>query len=446
MDRRASGKALARPSTAIPVVPACAASNGSGASQTGVATLTVTVSLLVVALLAALVVGRVGLWEQQQAATDTRSKEVYAAAVGGLEYAINRLESVVRASHALSTPDVLLDAERWEAGFFGAGARLVVNADTNSDWLPGGTVLLAEEGHVLYPVAMTADGYEYEWVYTALTPLDVPGEPAPMMFEVAVTARAVDDSHVQKTVGVDVVAGFLPLFPWSAEPFYAPPLVVEDCITGEVQGEPAISLGEGPALATTQGAGVALADCLPTAGFDECVMGPTDPGMACAPLDVGRLGLAQPAGTLWSTVFGEIGRDELKAVAERYPDRLLWIDGDASYAGWSEGEWQQNVGTPQHPVILFFDKSVGCPSITGHVQVHGVVYFEDDGCEAHHWENGVLHGTLALSGGLQALGGSVQLMATELDFSAELDDPRFGWTHALHYFPVPGSWRDFGFH
>lgn len=413
-------------------------------AQEGVATLSITVILLVVALLAALIVGRVGVWEQQQAATDARSKEVYAAAVGGLEYAVNHLESLVRESHAVSAPHVFLDPQRWEAGFFGAGARLVVDAVTNSDWLPGGTALLADEEQPLYPIAMTADGYEYEWVYTALTPLDAPDEASPMMIEVAVTARAVGDSHVQKTVGMDVVVGFLPLFPWSEGLFYAPPLVVEDCISGEVEGHAAISLTDGPALATTQGGGP-LPGCLPTAGFFECVPGQVNPEAACSPLTPARLGVSQPAGSLWSTVFGDIGRNDLKAVAERYPDRLLWVDDDASYAGWSAGEWQQNAGTVHSPVILFFDKSVGCPPITGHVQVHGIVYFEDDGCETHHWESGALHGTLALSGGLNDLGGNVQLMATEIDFSGDLADPRFGWTHALHYFPVPGSWRDFGF-
>lgn len=414
--------------------------------QAGVAVLSITVILLVVALLAALVVGRVGLWEQHQAGTDARSKEVYAAAVGGLEYAVNWLESLARDSHALSDPQVLLHPHRWEEGFFGIGARLVVNANINDDWLPEGIVQLADEEHELYPVAMTADGYEYEWIYTALTPLDNPELPA-LMIEVAVTARATGDSHVQKTVGVDVVLGFSPLFPWPEDTFYAPPLVVEECITGDVQGQTAITSTGGPALATTLGGeGASLVDCLPPTGFFECVPGQLNPPSSpCSPLPSAQVGLSQPAGTLWSTVFGSISRSELKAVADRYPERVLWVDDDTSHLGWSDGQWQHSVGAAHDPVVLFFDKSVGCPVIGGHVQVHGIVYFENDDCEAHRWGGGALHGTLAIAGELRDLEAGVALLATELDFSGGLADPRFGWTYRLHYFPVPGSWRDFGF-
>lgn len=411
--------------------------------QAGVAILTTTVLLLAVALLAVLVVGRAGLWEQQLAGADARSKEVHAAANGGLEYALNRLEQMMRESRALSDPGVFLDPSRWENGFFGAGARLVVNAQSNSDWLPDGMMLAGEES-VLYPVAMSADRYEYEWVYTALTPLDAPTVAAPMMIEVAVTARAMGDSHVRKTVGMDVALGFSPLFPWSDTAFYAPPLVVEGCITGALQGQVAILLADGPAVATTQASdGSAPAGCLSSENISGCF--PGSPLSGCLVLTPDQTGFVQPAGTLWATIFGDISRSELRAVAERHPDRLLWIDHDGTHPGWDGHQWHQDVATPQNPAILFFDKSVGCPAISGHVQIYGIVYFEDDSCEAHQWSGGALHGTLAIAGDLRDLVGSVSLIAAELDFSGAPEDPRFGWTYRLHYFPVSGSWRDFGF-
>lgn len=418
----------------------------AGRVEAGVATLGVTVVLLMMALLAALVVGRVGLWEQQRTGTDVRSKEVYAAAAGGLEYAVNWLERLARDSHISSDSQLLLNPDRWEEGFLGAGARLLINAHRNADWLPAGTVQLADAEHELYPTAMTADEYEYEWAYTALTPLDDPSLQA-LVIEVAVTARALGDTHIQKTVGVDVVMGFSPLFPWSGDVFSAPPLIVEACISGDVNGLPEITLSGSPALATTlMESDTSLPDCLPAAGFIECVQSQLGgPPSSCSPLSPAQVGLSQPAGSLWSTLFGDITRSELKAVADRHPDRVLWVNEELSHPGWSGDQWQLSVGDAQDPVILFFDHSVGCPPISGHVQVHGIVYFENPDCEMHRWESGALHGTLAVAGTLHNLEASVGLLAADLDFASDLLDPRFSWTYRLHYFAIPGSWRDFGF-
>ena len=60
-----------------------------GSLQKGVAILAITILLLLVATLGTLMVGRVGLFEQKMVGTDVRSKEVYSAAIGGLEYGVN---------------------------------------------------------------------------------------------------------------------------------------------------------------------------------------------------------------------------------------------------------------------------------------------------------------------------------------------------------------------
>lgn len=416
-------------------------------AQRGAATLTITVVLLLVATLSALMAAQVGLMEQRLSGTDIRRTEVYAAATGGLEYALNRLERLMRESRSQQTAEIFLDPTRWEAGYFGEGARLVISADSNSDWLPAGTVAVADEERSFYPLPMVADAYQYEVVYTALTPMDDPEGATPIVIDVVVTARASADSHVQKTVGVAVTLGFSPLFPWSDGNFYTPPVVLEGCITGLIQGQPGVFPGSGLAVATTQGlaAGVAINDCLTADQLKECSAGHAGSHHSCPSLSQTSLGVAQPQGSLWNTIFGPISRAELKDVAARYPNRLLWVDQSFTHPGWSGDQWHLDVGTSQQPVILFFADAVGCPALSGSVHIHGVIYFENAECGVHGWGDGIIHGTVAVAGDLDNLNGNSRVMATEMGFTADVDDRRFGWTYRFHYAEVPGSWRDFGF-
>lgn len=415
--------------------------------QGGVATLAITVILLVVATLTVLFAGRVGLVEQRLSGVDVRSKEVHAAAVGGLEYAVNLLERLARDSQFNPVDPVFLDPSRWEDGPFGEGARLVVSADSNSDWLPSGTISTAHGERIFYPVSMVADAYEYEMVYTLLTPMDDPDGITPIVIEVAVTARATHDSHVRKTVGVGVALGFSRLFSWSDGVFDAPPIVVEGCITGTIDGQIGVFPGSGPAVATTLGlsGGATLADCLPAGELKECPAGHAGSHSLCPLVAESSLGVAYPEGSLWSTVFGDISRAELRKVADNHPDRMLWVDQDFSHTGWNGSHWHHDVGTAQNPVILFFDESVGCPVLNGGVHIHGIVYFENADCSAHGWGEGVIHGTVAVSGELGSLDANARVVAAAMDFTGGLDDPRFGWTYRLHYAEIPGTWRDFGF-
>src|SRR5690606_33468469 len=205
------------------------------ARESGVAILAITIILLLVATIGTMMVGRVGLFEQKLTGTDVRSKEVYAAANRGLEYGVLWLKK---------------------------------NKDAPS--------INFEDLPPLDSTVMGVDTYDHDIEY--FVKADAEGEYGrPVVIRVLSKATAQQDSHVSKTVYVDVMLGSRPLF-WTGDPEEAnvldgPPIMIEGCTTpGAVTGSPNVvyNYGEGVAIGTTAGTanGVAMEDCIDAADID----------------------------------------------------------------------------------------------------------------------------------------------------------------------------------
>ena len=352
--------------------------------QRGAAALLVTTLLVVIGGLSALVVNEAMVAEQKITGSNLRNKEAYAAAISGLDYAVEWLENT--------------------------GAAGITWSATTA----GGTAQPAD----LPDSAEGVDSYDHILSYELLTDLDVD----PKLMRVTSTARALADSHVQKTVSVIVIRAAL----LSGTAYKGPPLLVEDCvsnITGTPDIEPRGS--SNLAIGTVNG----TTACLDPGHFELN-------GGDAAELDA-------PASDLFSTVFG-VGRDEsdIQSWAAANPASIIYVDSSYSATGlysFNGNKWGVSLGSATSDVILYFDDSVGCPKINGGggVEIYGLVYFEQEDCSSQGWGAATIYGTVAFSGDLTKFTANTELIGDDLD-SFGGDDSTFSVVSI-----VPGSWRDF---
>lgn len=350
--------------------------------QRGAAALLVTTLLVVIGGLSAWVVNEAMVAEQKITGSNLRNKEVYAGAIGGLDYAIEWLENTGVAGIT------------WSATTAGGTAQPPALANS----------------------AEGIDSYTHALSYELLTDLSAD----PKLMRVTSIATAVADSHVQKTVSVIVIRSSL----ISGTTYNGPPLLVEDCVSA-VTGTPNIvpRSSSNLAIGTVNGTSA----CLDPGHFD---------------LNGGTVGSLAAAGVdLFSTVFG-VGRDEsdIQSWAAGNPANIIYVDSSYSGTGlygFNGNNWGTNVGSANSNVILYFDDSVGCPKLNGGVVIYGLVYFEQADCSSQGWGGAEVHGTVAFSGDLTKFTANPELIGDPLD-SLGGDDSTFAVVSV-----VPGSWRDF---
>lgn len=408
-------------------------------SQAGVAILAITIILLLVVTIGTMMVGRVGLFEQKQTGVDVRSKEVYSAAVGGLEYGVKWYE------------------DNMNTISFGEDAAI------------GDTVTLADD-ELPEPAELNVDTYTHQIVYTLKS--DTTDEyGVPVVIEVASTATAANDSHVSKTVRVDVMLGKIALInSEGGEVLDGPPIMIEGCTTdGAVTGSPNVvyNYGVGVAIGTTNGTagGATMEECIQAEDInvhldlcdinndpDSCSN--SDAVSAEEALDAGvefRDALEEPQ-SLWTTIFGAgVTLSDLKDMEQRYPEFIYIVDSSYPHydeqPDWNGNTWHDNSGTADEPVIIYFDPSVGCPPINGSTTVHGLVYYAESDCGNQGWGGGTVFGTVAKSGDLQSFNANATIVSTSLDFGHfgvgdETNIPT-GEGGVNKFAEVPGTWRDF---
>ncbi len=363
--------------------------------QTGMATLLVTIVLLLVSMLSALAVSRSAFFEQKASGSDLRNKEVYAAAQSGIDYGIYWLEG---------------HQEVWDNVLAGGTATPLPMNDTTQ--------------------GATQDDYIHNITYTLMT--DVSADPE--VIRVTSTATATSDSQVTKTIQVYVMqSSFL-----TSSIVNGPPLLVEDCIPpGASTGTPDIHPGGGVAIGTTQG----TVDCLTDGHFESF-----DENGASQPLVKEA---ATNSTLLWDSVFGSaMTETDFQALANRFPERFIYVDGSYSSDGhysYNGSNWHTDVGSAatdasgnyNDQVILYFDESAGCPKINGSTTIYGLVYYETANCSAQGWGGGTVYGTVAIDGDLDKFNANADLIAVDLD--------TFGGGNGLVTVLaiIPGSWKDF---
>ncbi len=386
----------------------------TGQKERGAATLVATLILVVIASLGALAVGKAAYTEQKLSGIDLRSKEVYAAAVGGLEYGKKELQRVYADTSSLE-----LAWTNTAAGAYAAAGETAPPLAVFTAAGGGGDIV---EG---------ADNYTPAITYTLITAEDAD----PAIIEIAATATAVGDTHVTKRVVVRMLVSTL----GSASTPTAPPLLVENCIpAGSITGTPDIYSGS-VAIGTING----TESCIDTGHFDL-----VNGGSIGTPLEQG-------ATELFSSLFGGLTEEQFKELAALNPAKFMYVD--ASYNGsaqetsanshwgvggqgvWNGNAWHGDVGSSgsNDQVVLYFDSSAGCPPINGSTTVYGLVYYETEDCDNPGGGGGVIYGTMAFEGNLEQFNANTELHGYDL-FNPPPGTPG---TSSITF--LPGSWKDF---
>ncbi|KJS10042.1 MAG: hypothetical protein VR73_00085 [Gammaproteobacteria bacterium BRH_c0] len=397
------------------------------ARQGGVAILAITVILLIVTTIATLMVARVGLFEQKVVGTDVRSKEVYSVAIGGLEEGVNWIED-----NAIGDIWDLTDADAC-----GAGATA--------------------DAPALEDTVLNTNAYERDVTYVAITCLDPDYDEAPLIIQVISEAKGAEggDSHVSKTVYVEVMrgrqAGIGGSAPGGPMALNGPPIMTENCMSGNVSASAEVQPNGGIAIGTTSG----TVGCLDHDKLD---------------LGGGTKVALNPSSSLWNAIFGpHVTKADLKQLYmadrakadadEGYQRRIIYVDSSTFDYHKSEGcangqlsnfSWHCNEGSEDLPVVLFFESATDCPSINGGNTVYGLVYFEKTECDNNGMGNGTVYGTVAKAGDMTKLTGSFTIIGESLEFGGGGDEGQgSGPTgpddpfEIIRFAEIPGSWADF---
>ncbi|MFT5482279.1 MAG: hypothetical protein ACI9GW_000928 [Halieaceae bacterium] len=369
--------------------------------QRGMVTLLVSLLLLTIASLATLAVGKAVYFEQKLTGSILRSKEVQSAATHGMEYAMDYLQS---------------------------GNTITWSPDSSAG--STATIPLGTTSHGQSDTG--TDSYTHSIMLTNLT--DAGGV---TVVQLASTATGVIDSHVSRTVTVNLVmTGIL-----SARGGDAPPIVVQGCMSN-VTGNPDLYPSAGqPAIASlscssTCPAPDGVSGCIDTGNFSA-----TDSnGNALVPVPVSNINTTDG---LWATIFG-ISRAQFSALAVSHPATFIEVSAGYESTGYyssayNGNKWSTDTGTVSAPVIMVFEATEGCPKINGGTDIVGVVFFEQASCSTQGWGSGTITGTVAITGDMVKHTANAELRQFPMA-------PFFGGggAGAFNYVSIiPGSWRDF---
>jgi hypothetical protein len=143
---------------------------------------------------------------------------------------------------------------------------------------------------------------------------------------------------------------------------------------------------------------------------------------------------------LWSIMFS-VDRDTFTAMAEAQAtlpaqERTYRIVENGDLIA---GRWAQSVGTPAHPVALYFPAEAGCPGFAPGVQIYGVVFIDADCNQPIASQTFELHGSLMINGTLNTSGALLRLNHIQV---ADARQTRLRFP-VLRSITVPGSWSDF---
>ena len=377
-------------------------------AQQGAALLSITAILLVVASMGALTMSRVGQVEQRIAGNDVRTKEVYSAALGGLEYGAAWLED---------------------------NFPTLVWSDADADGV-------SEAGDTAFPTAlgnltMNADVYARTITYTLRTEVNPVNVSMPRIIDITATATATGDTHVTKTVYTSVMLASTNFFSPDSEDgmgFAGPPIVIENCI-GDITGTPDAFPLNGVSIGSTLGEANDV--CMPPGHLN---------------MNGGDRQALLPKQSLWETIFGaDTNEADIKLMQGLMPLNVMFIDAGYPYHPSQPTfgtQWHTDVGTSTAPVILYIaaGHADSCLKINGSTVIYGLVYYADPGCSSSGFGGGEIHGTLAKTGDMTKLNSNTELIGTDLDFGG---DSGGGGTSidigvtAPQFTEIPGSWRDF---
>ena len=82
-------------------------------------------------------------------------------------------------------------------------------------------------------------------------------------------------------------------------------------------------------------------------------------------------------------------------------ERRYWWASPGDLRG---GHWILSLGTPQRPAVIVFPASLGCPPLADGTRIHGILFVDGDCGTSPPWGSVQIHGTLAVAGNAPAVG------------------------------------------
>ena len=404
---------------------------GYGRRQRGAAALIATLILAIIAALSVLVVNTATVKEQQLSGNDIRSKEVYAAAVGAMEFGAKQLQDIYL--KRVDPPPAWSDWSVKAGGWGQAGATATAAPFANA----------VDATNTIY---QGADNYTTSVTYELLTNEDA----NPAVVEITATAVAQGDSHVQKIIRQK----FLIAEVGTVALTDGPPLVIENCITDTgIVGGPDIS-SDGLHIGSVRVSGPpgTIDACLDPGHFD----GFDENGNPKA-VETGGLDGSTAGADLFQILFG-MDTGTFKALARVNPEYYIYVDASyngssreaAANAKWggdmfNSNTWHGNVGSNStnadgeydDTVILYFDSSVDCPPINGTTTVYGIVFYDTTNCTDPGGGGGIIYGTLAFTGNLEHFNANTEIHGVSIANHGETEKA----DRVVHI--LPQTWRDF---
>ena len=408
--------------------------------QRGVATLFVSVIILVIMTIIVIYATRVGLQEQRISANDVRYKEAFAIADGGLDYStqlfasdFKRLYDGTDATTSTTTLATILTNSAVSSQALGGGSFTVTATDT-------GSVVGSIPIYTFQSVGTGADGTATASIQRQVTMAYVFG-------------GAVPDVPVVVAGAVGTGGNFNVV----ANP------------NGGGEGVPVSVWSDGDISTSSSSATCHLefydgnnAQCSNPSGNTENITRGTNPATADATFNPDKPDLL-PNDTnfpsdLFNFVFGLPRSDYMLKKSEAEVNGQLVSDcsdivaagttaGDNFALWWVEGDCSINggtLGTESSPIILVVEDSEF--GAGGNSQINGIVYlFDSDIADATEAPSASMNGTTEIQGsfisdvGGAAMSGSYSVVYNPglIDAFSAANGNNFSFTY------VPASWRDF---
>ena len=418
----------------------------SVSKQRGMATLAVSLILLLSLTVVGVTLSQSGVFQQRISGNDYRAKGVGNAAEAGLDYAINYLESnppdwTAYSSVTMPAAAVTITLPTHYAIDSGIGSGSGTTADYNFS-----------------NPNTSASGVAYQVVSVQPKLVKVTAQ-AWLSANSTVTAKV--SEYVTDTSDLTNLMHIT-----------APPLVMKGCLGSDISGNPKLITHIVPStgILTTDAAYKAAEqlgeNCLETSphgssGFN--LLCTASNGQKCTDPSPSHSGTYTDA---WTYYFPTITRTEMQSLSaaqanavasgtmnENYsdcssadpsaPKRTIYYLTKDYFA--KNGKWQTNVGCSKYPVILVFAADPSdptydpCNKINGGPTIYGVVFI-DGTCpneDAKGWGGTQIYGSLGINGNLNSFSSTAQISMLGTSSSTSVTTGLPG-----AYAPVPGPWKD----
>lgn len=366
-------------------------------TQRGIATLTITVMLLMLLGIGALTISKMSVMEQRIVSNELRAQEAHEAAKAGLEWV---------AAYLSITP---IPETLWASG--------ATQTYTGSGVIP--PVLTYSTGDFATTVVLTRQASYPDFIRVIATATSA--------------ATSVDSTAI--TASVSGTLTTRPATPPGQTA--APPILLSGCITTPPTGTPDVYSNGGIAVATLSSADTAT--CLPTGHLQS------QPAGVDVPLSEKMNNYPTPADDgsgdpmVWQTTMN-LTVAEFAAMAQTDSNagpgyRYYYLNGSSNIPGGT-------YGSPTSPVVIAFHD--GCQAKpNGNATIYGyVIFLEENSCtgssDLNGWGNVALFGSLIVNGNAEKPNAN-----TGFHVWGSVSG---GGGNGLPAFPpglIPGTWKDF---